>query len=126
MGNKRLEGRLDAKDFDRWVKRSGFRNELDFWSGLSGLNKGTLTDHMVKYLSSLGYRGTPDDMLSTFLSDQVGLIGGHVGTLYDKADRFYNGVYTASVASIASTPNVGRYTKQFINYEGFLTAGYYQ
>lgn len=122
MGNKRLEGRLDAKDFKSWVNRTGYRDELDFWSGLSGLSQGTLTDHMVKYLSSLGYHGTPDDMLSTFLSDQVGLIGGHAGTLYDKADRFYNGTYATSVASVAA----GALGIQFVPYEGFVTAGVYQ
>lgn len=121
MGSNRLN-RLDEKDFYAWVKRSGYANELDFWSGLSGLSKGTLVDHMTTYLRSLGYTGSPDVQFRQFLKDQVGLISGREGTLYDMASEFYEGTYTASIASVP----VGTRGIQFVPYEGFIMAGYYQ
>lgn len=93
MGTFRLT-RLDTSDFFLWVRRSGFRDEMDLWSGLSGLTRGTVVDHMVKYLSSLGYSGQPDDQFRQFLKDQVGLISGKEGTLFDMANKLYQGTFS--------------------------------
>lgn len=95
MGTPRLKI-LDTYDFFQWVKRSGYTDEMDFWSSLSGIPTGTVVDHMVEYLSSLGYGGTPNDQLAQFLKDQVGLVGGYEGTLYDMANELFDGTFSVS------------------------------
>lgn len=126
MGTARLKIQYPSK-FLTWVKRSGFKDEMDFWSSLSGMSRGTVVDHMVRYLSSLGYGGTPNDQFRRFLKDQVGLIGtsGQLGegSTFDMANEFFDLTW---VASIASTPVVPKnFSTDYFNYEGFIAAGYY-
>ena len=90
MGTYGLE-LYDTADFWDWVFRSGYKNEFDFWSSLSSINNGTTYDHMVNYLSSLGYSGSPHDMFRKFLEGQV----GNLGTIYDMATVFYEGTWGA-------------------------------
>lgn len=95
MGTKRLTV-LDTSDFYDWVTRSGYRDEHEFWQSLSGLADGSTVDHMIEYLSSLGYAGTPGDMACQFLRDQTGL----TGSLYDMASQFYQGVWSTGTHNI--------------------------
>lgn len=90
MGTHRL-AIVDTADFYRWVKNQGYSNEFEFWQSLSGLTSGTIVDHMVRYLSSLGYHGTPNTQFAQFLKDQVGLVGGREGTIYDMANELFPG-----------------------------------
>lgn len=45
-------------------------NEMEFWQKLCGVSQGTSLDNMVYYLGSLGYEGTPGDMLRGWLESQ--------------------------------------------------------
>jgi hypothetical protein len=51
------------------VKASGLKckasgkTELQYWQSLSGLTKGSMSDHMNKYLGSLGHTGTLKDRI---------------------------------------------------------------
>lgn len=94
MGTHRLT-RIDTADFYDWVHRSGYDDELDFWSSLSGLSSGSLVDHMTTYLASLGYTGTPNDQFRQFLRDQTGIDG----TIYDLANHLYQGTFSLGVGS---------------------------
>ena len=89
MGTFGLE-RYDTKDFNEWITRSGFIDEYDFWSSLSGLGVGTTVDHMVSYLTSLGYVGSPHDQFRLFLEGQM----GNIGSVYDIATKFYEGTWS--------------------------------
>lgn len=91
MGSFLLE-RHDYEGLRSFLRRNGFTDELDFWRSLSGLSQGTIADHLIHYLRSLGYTGTATDQLRDFLQDQVDF-AGQGATLYDLADRFYNGTY---------------------------------
>lgn len=93
MGTHRLRPQYPSK-FLTWVKRSGFTDEFDFWSSLSGLSSGSMIDHMVSYLTSLGYSGTPGDQFRRFLKDQVGLVSGFEGTTFDMANEFFDGTFS--------------------------------
>lgn len=121
MGTPRLRPIFPSK-FLAWVKRVGYTDEFDFWSSLSGIQSTSVVDHMVTYLRSLGYTGTPNDQFRRFLKDQVGLIGGYEGTTFDMGNEFFDGTFVASVASVAAGV-------RFIDlqmYEGLITAGVYQ
>jgi hypothetical protein len=83
---------LDNYAFEQWVKRSGFDDELDFWSSLSGLSSGTVYDHMDEYLGYLGYTGDTGDKLRTFIIDQV----GNIGTTFDNANEMFLGSYSTA------------------------------
>ena len=79
---------------EEWLQRSGFKNfELDFWSTLSSITKGTSFDHMVSYLTELGYTGGANDQLRTFLQDQA-----TVGTTYDNANQMFQGTYATGTS----------------------------
>lgn len=73
---------------------------MDFWSSLSGLAHGTITDHMTSYLSSLGYNGTPRDMLCHFLRDQIQT--GRGATIFDMANQLFDGTYGAAAPSASA------------------------
>lgn len=125
MGTPRLRPIFPSK-FTAWVKRSGFTDEFDFWSSLSGIVSDSVVDHMTTYLRSLGYTGNPNDQFRKFLRDQVGLLNmtpAHIGTLFDEVNEFFDGTFVGSVASVPSAAGI------FIDikpYEGFITAGVYQ
>lgn len=91
MGTARLK-RISPSKFNAWVKRSGFTDEMNFWSSLSGLSRGTVVDHMTTYLSSLGYSGTPSDQFRKFLRDQTGLLG----TTFDMGNQFFDGTFSVT------------------------------
>lgn len=88
MGTHLLQ-RYDYGDFLEFLSRNGFVDEFDFWSSLSGISAGSVTDHLKDYLQSLGYSGSPTDMVREFLQDQV----GYQGSIYDDATVFYEGTY---------------------------------
>ena len=105
MGTHRLRLQYPSK-FAAWVQRSGYRDELEFWDSLSTLQRGTVVDHMINYLTSLGYPGTPNDQLKRFLIDQV----GKNGTLFDLANEFFDGTFsigtfTTEAGDILTTEN---------------------
>lgn len=89
MGTHRLTIQ-DKYNFHRWVNSLGYMNEYEFWQALSGLSRGSVVDHMVKYLSSLGYSGSPNTQFLRFLKDQVGLVNGQEGTIYDMANELFH------------------------------------
>ena len=98
MGTPRLRPKYPSK-FTTWVKRSGYTDELDFWSSLSGLSSGSVVDHMTSYLRTLGYTGSPNDQFRGFLRDQVGLLNmtpAHIGTMFDEINEFFDGTFSVS------------------------------
>lgn len=108
MGSHRLRP-IHASKFRSWVLRSGFTDEYHFWSSLSGLSSGTITDHMESYLGSLSYTGTPQDKLRKFLRDQT----SNLGTTFDMGNQFFDGTFSAgSGAPVGSiTDDDGNYIK---------------
>lgn len=85
--------KLDNFASQEWFQRSGFEDELDFWSSLSGLSEGSMYDHIVYYLTSLGYTGDEGDKIRTFIMDQV----GYIGTTFDNANEMFLGLYSPTV-----------------------------
>jgi hypothetical protein len=114
MGSHRLD-RLDTGDFIRWVQRLGYRDEMDFWSSISGLTtRGTVYDHMVYYLTAQGYRGTAYDQLQQFLMDQVSFAGGNLDrlkTMFDLADFLYSDGFNTGAAPVGVVDDVGNIVK---------------
>lgn len=70
--------------FKEYLTANGFVDELDFWKSLSGLSSGTCHDHMVEYLTTLGYTGTAADKFRAFLRDQ----SQFEGTTFDMLNDF--------------------------------------
>lgn len=52
------------------LQKNNVYNNVEFWERFSSLTSGTGLDHMVDVLSTLGYTGTPRDMLRAWLDDQ--------------------------------------------------------
>ena len=94
MGTHGLK-RYDKKDLQGFLERSGYTDEHDFWSSLSGLSKGTTFDHMRKYLTDQGYSGTPHDQFRKFVEAQV----GGLGTVYDMVTVWYEGQFGSEVST---------------------------
>lgn len=95
MGAFGLE-RYETEDFLAFLSRSGYLNEHDFWSSLSGLSKGTTFDHMREYLTNEGYTGSPHDQFRQFLHAQTSL----GGALRDMAREFYQGTFSVGGGEI--------------------------
>ena len=83
-------------DFVAFLQRSGYTDEYDFWSSLSGLSKGTTTDHMIAYLTAEGYTGSPFDMFRQWLEEQQ----GNIGTVMDMAHPFFQGTFTTGTFNV--------------------------
>jgi hypothetical protein len=80
--------------FDKWLKANGFTTEINFWSSLSGLAQGTVHDHMLKYITSLGYLGTPRDKLRQFVRDQAAY---QKDSWFDAVNKMLDGTFNASL-----------------------------
>lgn len=95
MGTHGLQ-RYDTKDFWNFLSISGYVDAHDFWSSLSNISEGTTFDHMVDYLTSEGYTGSPHDKLRQFLEAQV----GQIGSVYDMATVFYQDIFSVGTFQI--------------------------
>lgn len=103
MGTHRLRPIYPSK-FRTWVQRAGYKTELEFWSSLSGISKGTVVDHMVSYLTSQGYRGTPDDQFASFLRAQTSMNG----TIFDMGNQFFDGTFSVVAGIVDDSGNIIR------------------
>ncbi len=94
MGSHGLKSRKPTR-FYKWAENSGFTDEFNFWSSLSGQSTGTMVDHMDSYLGSLGYTGTVHDKFISFLRDQTGLDA----TIQDMAYYFFDHIFSAGAGN---------------------------
>lgn len=96
MGTFHLR-KFDTFDFYQFLQRSGYTDEYDFWSSLSGLSSGTETDHMVHYLQSLGYGGCTANMFYDFIQDQAQFTADQGASRYDLLNKLYQGSFGGGV-----------------------------